>query len=56
MKTANSSTGQTTRSLTLKEVKMKKVMQSVSGVTIEANINNGKLSILTNQMLLQPRD
>jgi hypothetical protein len=45
-RTANSLTGRAAKSLMLKEAKTRKAKQLEFGVTIEADINNGKLSIL----------
>jgi hypothetical protein len=56
MRRTNSSTGRPARSLTLKEEKILKVKQLVSGVTIMVNTKNGMLSILTKLMLLQQRE
>ena len=55
MRTTNSSIGRATRFLMSEEQRMKKEDKSASGVTTEANINNGQLSILTKQRDHKPR-
>jgi hypothetical protein len=56
MRTANSSTGQTTRSLMLEELRMLKDNKLESGVTTEVNTNNGQLSILIKQRVHKLRE
>jgi hypothetical protein len=46
MRTANSSTGRTAKSLMLKAERILKANQLEFGATIEENTSNGKLSIL----------
>jgi predicted DNA-binding protein (MmcQ/YjbR family) len=52
---ANSSTGTTTRSLTLEEVKTKKDNKLEFGAITEVDTNNGKLFILIKQRAHKPR-
>ena len=55
-RTTNSSTGNPAKSLTSREVRMRKAMLLVFGVTMEASINNGMLFISIKQMDHKPRD
>jgi hypothetical protein len=56
MRTTNSSTGKPARSSMLQEERMKKDKPFKSGVTMELQLKDGELSILTRQRAHKLRD